>query len=72
MRTGIPEPVARHKTITLYTNKAAFKDALEIADEEEIHLRLVDREGLVHWHAEGAVTREAAEALEQAVEQLLG
>lgn len=71
MRTGIPEPVARHKTITLYTDKAAFKDALDIDDEEEIHLRLVDREGMVHWHASGALTTEAAEALEQAVEQLL-
>jgi hypothetical protein len=71
MRTGIPEPVARHKTITLYTDKAAFKHALEIDDEEEIHLRLVDREGVVHWHAAGPITGEAAEALEQALRQLL-
>ena len=72
MRTGIPEPVARHKTITLYTDKAAFKRALDIDDEEEIHLRLVDREGAVHWSAVGAVTKEAADALTEAVERLLG
>jgi hypothetical protein len=71
MRTAIPEPVARHKTITLYTDKAAFKQALDIDDEEDIRLRLVDREGIVHWHAAGAVTKEAAEALEQVVDQLL-
>ncbi|MEA3375577.1 MAG: hypothetical protein U9R72_05195 [Chloroflexota bacterium] len=72
MRAGIPEPVARHKTITLYTDKAPFKQALEIDDEDEIHLRLVDREGVVHWHAPGALTEEAAEGLEKAVEQRLG
>ncbi len=72
MRAGIPEPVARHKTITLYTDKAPFKQALEIDDEDEIHLRLVDREGVVHWHVAGALTEDAAEGLEQAVEQRLG
>jgi hypothetical protein len=71
MRTGIPDPVARHKTITLYTDKAAFKRPLEIDDEDEIHLRLVDREGVVHWHAAGALTREAAESLMEIVEGLL-
>lgn len=70
MRAGIPEPTARHKTITLYTDKAAFKQALEIDDEDEIHLRLVDREGTVHWHAAGALTKEAADGLAEAVEQL--
>jgi len=70
MRSGIPEPTARHKTITLYTDKAAFKQALEIDDEEEIYLRLVDREGAVHWHASGALTKEAADGLAEAVEQL--
>ncbi|MBS3784583.1 MAG: hypothetical protein KGY78_09070 [Anaerolineae bacterium] len=71
MRAGIPEPVARHKTITLYTDKDAFKEPLAINDEEEIHLRLVDRQGAVHWNATGALTREAAEALEETAERLL-
>jgi hypothetical protein len=71
MRTGIPDPVARHKTITLYTDKAAFKHPLEIDDEDEIHLRLVDREGAVHWSSTGALTREAAQSLQAAVEALL-
>jgi hypothetical protein len=71
MRTGIPDPVARHKTITLYTDKTAFKQALGIRDEVDIHLRLVDRQGAVHWSAAGALTREAAESLEEAVARLL-
>ena len=71
MRAGIPDATARHKTITLYTDKAAFKRPLEIEDEEEIHLRLVDRQGVVHWATAGALTREAAESLEATVERLL-
>ena len=69
MRAGIPEPTARHKTITLYADKAALRGALEIEDEETIHLRLVDRRGAVHWSASGPLTREAADALVMAVEQ---
>jgi hypothetical protein len=71
MRGGIPESTARHKTITLYTDKAAFRRALEIDDEEEIHLRLVDREGVVHWGAAGALLREAADSLVETLEELL-
>jgi hypothetical protein len=71
MRAGIPDPVARHKTITLYTDKEAFKQPLEIGDEEDIHLRLVDRQGVVHWHARGALTRETADSLIEAAERLL-
>jgi hypothetical protein len=71
MRAGIPDRVARRKTITLYTDKAAFKQALEIDDEGDIHLRLVDREGVVRWHARGALTRETADSLLETVEGLL-
>lgn len=71
MRAGIPEATARHKTITLYTDKAAFKRPLEIDDESEIHLRLVDRDGIVHWHAVGALTKVDAESLTETLERLL-
>ncbi len=71
MRAGIPDSTARHKTITLYTDKEAFKRPLEIDGEQEIHLRLVDREGGVHWGVAGALMREAAEALEETLEELL-
>ena len=72
MRGGIPEATARHKTITLYTDKAALKEALEIDSEETIHLRLVDQAGVVHWAGAGPVTKEAADDLEETVEALLG
>ena len=72
MRGGIPEATARHKTITLYTDKAALREALEIADDEMIHLRLVDPSGDVHWVGSGPVTKEAGEALERVVRAQIG
>lgn len=71
MRAGIPDPVARHKTITLYTDKAAFRKALEIANEDDIHLRLVDRAGVVYLATAGALMRETGEALVKTLENLM-
>ncbi|MGD2148505.1 MAG: hypothetical protein PVH41_17555 [Anaerolineae bacterium] len=71
MRAGIPDRVARHKTITLYTKKAAFRQPLDIRDEDEIHLRLVDRAGAVHWSETGSLTQEAANSLTETLQQLV-
>ena len=54
MRRGIPDPAVRAATITLYIDKTPFKRALRISNEERIHVLLVDRDGRVHWRAEGA------------------
>lgn len=53
MRRGIPDASVRAATITLYIDKAPFKRALRIADEDRIHVLLLDREGRVYWRAEG-------------------
>lgn len=53
MRSGIPDKAVREATITLYIDKSPFRDALKIATEDRIHILLVDRQGVVHWHAEG-------------------
>ena len=71
MRGGIPDPVARHKTITLYTDKAAFRQALEIASEDDIHVRLVDRAGVVYLATAGALMRETGQALIETLEDLM-
>ena len=71
MRAGIPDPVARHKTITLYTDKAAFRQALEIANEDDIHVRLVDPVGMVYLAIAGALTRETGQALLDTLENLM-
>lgn len=63
MRAGIPNPKARARTITLYVDKAAFRQALELPHEEDIYVLLVDRQGNVLWRTEGEFTPEKGESL---------
>lgn len=64
MRAGIPDPVARERTITLFLeNKEEFLRALDIESQETIHALLVTREGEILWRAEGLPTDEAVDSL---------
>ena len=63
MRAGIPNRMARERTITLYLDKAAFREALGLSHEEDIYVLLVDRQGRVLWRAEGAFTPQKGESL---------
>jgi hypothetical protein len=67
MRAGIPDPMARERTITLYVDKAAFRKALELPHEESIYVLLVNRQGQVLWRTEGAYTPDNAAALAAAI-----
>jgi hypothetical protein len=67
MRAGIPDPVARERTITLYLDKRAFRQALQLPDEESIYVLLLDRQGRVLWRAEGAFTQDKGESLASAI-----
>ncbi|MEJ2750178.1 MAG: hypothetical protein P8183_20065, partial [Anaerolineae bacterium] len=67
MRAGIPNPATRQRTITLYLNKNAFRQALDINNEDHIWLYLFDQAGRVLWRLQGAYTVENGEALETAV-----
>jgi hypothetical protein len=68
MRAGIPDPVARERTITLYVDKAPFRQALSLADEGDIYVLLLDREGRVLWREEGSFAPAKGESLRQAIE----
>jgi len=68
MRAGIPDQTARERTITLYLDKSKFKSALEIADENDITLFLVNRNGEILWRANGAYTQEKADSLLQYIQ----
>lgn len=68
MRAGIPNRSSRQKTITLYLDKIAFRNALDIPNEETIWVFLVDRSGNVLWRMAGAYTPEKGEALGSAVQ----
>jgi hypothetical protein len=68
MRAGIPDPLARERTITLYLDKRAFRRALQIAGEDEIQVLLLDRQGGVLWRTEGVLAPEKVAALAAIVE----
>jgi hypothetical protein len=67
MRVGIPDPLARERTITLYVDKVAFREALNLPGEENIYILLLDRQGRVLWRAAGAYTPEEGESLADAL-----
>jgi len=71
MRSGIPSDAQRGRTITLYIDKAPFKDALGIETESTIHTFLLDGAGHAVWRADGPATPEALEALRAAVAETL-
>jgi hypothetical protein len=68
MRAGIPDQTARERTITLYLDKADFKSALDIPNEDDIFLFLVDREGEILWRTNGEYTAVKANDLLQFIQ----
>jgi hypothetical protein len=67
MRAGIPDRLARQRTITLYLDKGAFRQALDLSDEEHIHVLLIDAAGKVCWRARGTFSPEKGAALEEQI-----
>ncbi|MEO6526422.1 MAG: hypothetical protein ABIP93_07340 [Gemmatimonadaceae bacterium] len=53
MRRGIPDAAVRAVTITLYIDKAPFRESLRLRHEDRIYVLLVDQRGRVFWRAEG-------------------
>lgn len=70
MRAGLPDPVVRERTITLYLDKDKFRQALELPHEDEIYVLLLDSQGQVLWRAEGVFTPEKGESLAAQVHKL--
>jgi len=70
MRAGIPNPKTRQRTITLYLDKAVFRAALNMTDEEHIYVLVVDRQGKEFFRTRGPHSREGEAALRQALLQL--
>ena len=67
MRAGIPDRLARQRTITLYLDKDAFRQALDLPDEEHIYVLVIDDAGNVLWRERGVFSPEKREALEARV-----
>jgi hypothetical protein len=68
MRAGIPDSTARERTITLYLDKPAFRQALGLPDEEDIYVLLVDRDGRVLWRTTGEFSPEKGASLVQTLQ----
>jgi hypothetical protein len=56
MRSGIKDPGARSRTVTLYIDKEPFKRQLGIKTEKDIFVFLLNAKGSVKWQAQGALT----------------
>jgi hypothetical protein len=63
MRAGIPDPVARERTITLYLDKGSFRQALQLSHEDDIYVLLLNRQGRVLWRSEGVFTEGKGDSL---------
>ena len=63
MRAGIPDPVARERTITLYVDKETFRESLQLPREDDIYVLLLDRRGQVVWRTEGTFASEKGDSL---------
>lgn len=65
MRARIDDRSARERTLTLYLDKGAFRRALGIVDETQIHILVVDRQGAFLWSETGVFTPAKRESLER-------
>lgn len=65
MRAGTSDRAAREATITLYVNKQAFREALQLQTEDTIYVLLVNRTGRVLWRTEGVSTNQKVDALKR-------
>ena len=52
MRFGIPDEIARKRTITVYTNRKEFFEITKM-EEEKIYALLIDNNGKILWRKEG-------------------
>lgn len=71
MRSGIPDPKTRSRTVTVYTNRRRFLNEVGLVDESEILAVLLDRERRMVWTHVGPTTQEAQRDLEAAFTRLL-
>jgi len=71
MRAGIPNPLTRERTITLYLNKTEFQQSLDMPDEEHIYVLLLDSNDMVIQRARGTFSDSASSIFEKTIESLL-
>ena len=70
MRAGIPNPKSREHTITLYLDKADFRNALDMTDEAHIYILVIDRQGNEYFRTRGTFNAGNEAVLRQILGQL--
>jgi hypothetical protein len=70
MRAGIPDPVARATTITLYLDRDEFCSELAIPNIDTIHVLLVNAEGHIFWRTSGQASHDKLASLKQHLARL--
>lgn len=65
MRSGIPDPDARARTITLYTDVGKFRDILGMETDTQIYAVLLDANGRVRLVESGTFTPDAPQRLSE-------
>ena len=72
MRRGIPDPVARDRTITVYTDQQRFSETMRMP-LDRIHVLLVrNSDGAILWRTQGPASERAVAALSEQVRNLPG
>lgn len=67
MAASIGEPAVLARTITVYTDPAAFRRSCGIPTAEEVTVLVVGRDGVVSWHRTGPPQPGDREALAEAL-----
>lgn len=68
MRIGVVEEKARRRTITVYTDRDQFSQAIGLSDLEKIMTVLLDREARIIWQQSGPITSEAKQDLMKTIQ----
>jgi hypothetical protein len=55
MKTAIPDPLTRRRTVTVYGDVDRVTEGLGLPDRDRIAVVLIDRRGEVLWMAQGAL-----------------
>jgi hypothetical protein len=63
MRMGIPNPISRERTITLYIDKKGFQEVLGLSNEQNIVVLLLNTDSDIIWRESGIFTQEKADRL---------
>jgi hypothetical protein len=66
MRLGIPDEVARKRTITVYTNREEFFRITKM-QEDKIYALLIDASGKILWKAEGVTNNANVAAIKKII-----